>query len=703
MARLFAPVQHSLLLREVSLCYRGLTYGFLAPELYDTTQYPFIYQMIPNQELQCSGLIELLLYFQWMWVGLTVFEGDNGDTFLKTITPMFTKVGVCISITLRISDRHNDPIANALESLKKMEMLAKSNTNVSIIYGQSQHSFPVGIMPSGKVWITVAQWDLSSGLISVKFHGALSFAVHSMEVPGFKEFLQNMDLQSLDGDCIIQNFWQAVFDCSMLICNISYFDMCTGLENLEDLPGHVFEMEMSVYSYSIYNAIYAVAHAVHAMYSSSSRRNGDRLNIWNVQAWELHPYLKNLHFNNSAGDEVSFNGNTGLEARYDIINWIITDTKTTRVKIGSMNFLTSSSVELQIDKDIIQWPTRYNQTQPRSICTSNCLPGYHKVVVEGKPVCCYECSLCPEGAISKKIDAKECNKCPDDKYPNRHRDECVPKSITFLSYKDPLGRVLAAFAVLFFCSSVWILGVFTKHRNTPIIKANNKGLTYMLLISLLLCFLCSLLFIGWPGKVTCLLRQTAFGVIFAVAVSCVLAKTITVILAFMATKPGHKMRGWLGKRLSGFIVLSCSLVQVGISTMWLGTSPPFPEMDMHSQPGEIIVQCNEGSITMFYSVLAYMGLLALMSFIVAFLARKLPDTFNETKCITFSMMVFCSVWVSFVPAYLSTKGKYMVAVEIFSILVSSLSLLGFVFLPKCYIIILKPDLNTRERLIRKTL
>ncbi|XP_037671111.1 vomeronasal type-2 receptor 116-like, partial [Choloepus didactylus] len=299
-------------------------------------------------------------------------------------------------------------------------------------------------------------------------------------------------------------------------------------------------------------------------------------------------------------------------------------------------------------------------------------------------------------------DMDLCIKCLDSQYPNTERDCCLQKAVISLAYGDPLGAALACTALWLSLLTAAVLGIFVKRRDTPIVKANNRTLSLILLISLILCFLCSLVFIGRPITATCILRQAAFGVAFTVAVSTVLAKTLTVILAFKATTPGRRMRQRLVSGAPNSVIPACSLIQLTICGLWLGTSPPFVDRDTHSEPGSIIIECNKGSITAFYCVLGFLGSLALGSFTLAFLARNLPDAFNEAKLLTFSMLVFCSVWVTFLPVYHSTKGKAMVAVEIFSILASSAGFLGCIFAPKCYIILLRPKRKTLMLLRDKT-
>ncbi|XP_066486535.1 vomeronasal type-2 receptor 26-like [Tiliqua scincoides] len=682
--------------------------------------------MVPNEAHQYKGIIQLLQHFGWTWVGLFVVDDDSGDRFLQAMEPLFSQHGICSAFTERIHKQAQliDPQNLGGTTSKIYLLIMGRKANTFVIYGESLTiSWLSGLMAIvefeyeesitlGKVWIMTAQIDFAATEITLKnlqlFKSTISFTIHSAEPPGFQTHLQKIHPHQDQTDGFLKVFWGQAFVCSFSSPAASgqVGESCTGEERLENLPETVFEMRMTGHSYSIYSAVYAVAHALHAMYSSRTHRRsmaGDkRGDFQDLQSWQLHPFIQGISFNNSVGEKVSFNDQREMVAGFDIMGVVIfPNSSLHKVKVGQLDPHAGERRTFTIHEDNMAWQRSLNQVLPISVCSDSCQPGSQKKKKEGEKFCCYDCIPCPEGKISTWTDIPDCFQCPEDHYPNQDRDECIPKVITFLSFEEPLGIGLASLAGSLSLITALVLGIFIKHKESPIVRANNRDITYALLVSLLLCFLSSLLFLGYPGKATCLLRQSVFGIIFSVAVSCVLAKTITVVVAFMATKPGSSMRRWVGKKLAYSIVLSCSLMQGGICGVWLATSPPFPDLDMQSLTMEITAECNEGSVTMFYVVLSYLGLLSIISFMVAFLARKLPDSFNEAKFITFSMLIFCSVWLCFVPTYLSTKGKYMVAVESFSILASSAGLLGCIFSPKCYIIVLRPELNNRKKLVRR--
>ncbi|KAM3936974.1 uncharacterized protein RB166_002689 [Leptodactylus fuscus] len=380
----------------------------------------------------------------------------------------------------------------------------------------------------------------------------------------------------------------------------------------------------------------------------------------------------------------------------EISNWVTVNEKGKeviyRTTVGDFDASCPEDKQLHIDSDIITW--RQNQI-PNGRCNDHCLPGTRKVIREGYPICCYNCISCSEGEYAKHSDSDNCQRCPEDEWPNEGKNNCVVRDYEFFSYEtDVLSLVFSTISILLSLITVSIIGIFTLFRNTPIVRANNRNLSFILLSSLIFSLLSVFLFIGRPVDITCMVRQICFGTFFTVAVSSVLAKTIIVYIAFKATRPDSSWRKCVGVKLPYSVVLVCSSIQIVNAVIWLSVSPPYQEYNL-DYPGKIIIQCNEGSVLAFYLMLGYMGFLAVLSFVLAFMVRTLPDIYNEAKYITFSMLVFCSVWICAIPAYLSSTGKHMVIVEIFAILCSGGGILSCMFLPKCYNILIDPEVNSK--------
>ncbi|XP_078496074.1 extracellular calcium-sensing receptor-like [Lissotriton helveticus] len=432
--------------------------------------------------------------------------------------------------------------------------------------------------------------------------------------------------------------------------------------------------------------------------SGNSRRV--KFSHWSTgdEAQMLH-YVKSVRFNTSSGEEILFDENGDVPAVFDFINiQLISEGSMRLVKVVTYDSSAPEGKQIRIEEDAMMWNTGDNQA-PSSFCSESCFPGFRQSARKGWPVCCFDCVPCSAGEISNETDSPDCWPCPEDHWPNEERTRCVLTTLQFLSLEEPLGITLSCLSSLLILITLLVLCILKKYQDTPIVKANNRELSYVLLIGLMLCFLSPFTFIGQPMKATCMIHQNSFGIIFSISISTILAKTITVIIAFNARDPTSRSSRWLGTRVPYSVVLLCSFAPVLICTVWLLLDPPFL-VKMQIQDITIL-QSDEGSVLFFYLMLGYLGLLATVSFVVAFYARNLPQSFNEAKLLTFSMLVFLAVWISFIPAYLSTQGKYLVAVEIFAILSSGAGLLGCIFIPKCYIILWRPDMNTKQYLMQR--
>ncbi|XP_075040312.1 extracellular calcium-sensing receptor-like [Mixophyes fleayi] len=694
-----------------------ISYASALPSLADKIQFPSFVRTVGTVDSQPTAVVQMILHFNWSWVGILSSNNDYGDQGSQKLKLEMAKNGICVAFAKTLSV---PPSKDSLENIIKA--IHKTKTNVIVLYAYATEliAFLQSVTDNkivGKIWVAVGSW-LPSAVFTQSdlwstLNGTIGLAKYSADIPGFRDFLYSIYPPMYPNDIFIKEFWENVFSCKWIDNNLGNMlsygintTFCNGKEELTKLDGSVYGTTNFRFAVSVYNSVYAVANAINNMMSCEPGKgpflNGSCANIENFQPWQLFHYIKNVHFLNSGGEIVAFDEKGELKGLYDVLNWQVSkDLKGGLVKVGTFDDWGPNGDKLVFTDKVISWGEKYTQV-PTSVCCESCPPGFRKAPREGEPFCCYDCIPCSDGDISNQTDTTDCMRCPEDQWSNENRVKCIPKVIEFLSYGEPLGIALSSITGVCSLLTLSVLCVFIRFRDTPLVKANNRNLSYLLLVALLFCFLCSFLFIGRPSIITCLIRQAIFGIVFSLCVSCIFAKTITVVIAFNATKPNSSLRKWVGSSIPNSMIFAGSSIQSVICTSWVIIYPSFPALDMKESKGVITVECKDGSMIFFYIMLGFLGSLAILTLVIAFLARNLPDGFNETKFITFSMLVFTSVWISFIPAYVSTKGKYMVAVEIFAILSSSLGLICCIFAPKCHIIILRPHMNTRDYLISKS-
>nr|XP_061796910.1 vomeronasal type-2 receptor 1 [Nerophis lumbriciformis] len=739
-----------------------VSYSSTCSALNSKFQFPTFLRTIPNDKHQSTAMAQLVLHFGWTWVGTIAADDDYGKYGIKDFKEQVEEAGVCISFSETL------PKVNSPEDIQRIvQTIVESTAMIVVIFSSDVDLSPLVLEliknnVANRTWIASEAW-ITSALInqpgaSSVLGGAIGFGVKRGDIPGLHQHLLDLDPYA---DPLTEEFWETLFNCTLdygkalkkakeqaMVFNGTMskeeglaipVGLCTGSESVAQLNNTYSDISQLRITYSVYKAVYAVAHALHNLEHCEPGQGPfigiGCADITNFEPWQLMYYLKNVRFKVPHTDEEVYFTDGDVEGFYDIINWVVEGNgEIAYVTVGHYNGSAALEDRMTIINDSIVWNNDALEP-PRSVCSENCKPGTRKGIRQGEPVCCFDCIPCADGEISNMTNARKCVLCSGDHWSNDAHDACVPKIIEFLAFGEPLGITLIVISAFGAIVTFAVAVVFVLHVTTPLVKANDALLSFSLLFSLMVTFLCSIVFLGEPQQWSCMTSQVALAVGFALCLSSLLGKAALLMLRAQAMKACRARvkaaakaakaaaeaaansgspdviatnstsfsdaAAWLKPDSLTFahqraIVAVATLIQAIACTVWLIILPPYPVKNTSAQNIKIILECNEGSVVFICCIFAYDILLALLAFIFAFLARKLEDHFSEAKCVTFGMLVFFIVWISFVPAYLSTRGKFMVAVQIFAILASSFGLLTCIFLPKCYILLLKPEQNTEE-------
>ncbi|KAK5868761.1 hypothetical protein PBY51_009749 [Eleginops maclovinus] len=453
-----------------------ISYLASCPCLSDRYKFPNVFRTIPSDVYQARAMAQLAIRFRWTWIGAVVINNDYGNLAVQTFQRETQGKGVCLEFIETVG--RETIVSDARRAALKIQASTAKVILIFCWYTDVKKVFLelAKINVTNRQFLASEAWSTSDELlndlaISKVASGVLGVAIRSSKIPGFENYLRSLHPTRRPEDDFLREFWGMEFGCSpgatqsQAVPLSSYLSPlhvsissptkrslqkaslppCSGKESLEEVQNHFTDTSQLRVAYNVYLAVYATAHALHSLLScpnrdSSSGRTSSCSSSKQIKPFELLQTLNKVNVTTPQGERFFFQG-ADIPAKYDLVNWQNTHEGSLKlVLIGRVD-----GFDLHLNESAIEWNTGSNQV-PVSVCSESCPPGTRKANRKGKPPCCFDCIPCAEGEISNQT-----------------------------------GSLLSV------TTAVFVL--FLYYHQTPVVRANNSELSFLLLLSLKLCFL----------------------------------------------------------------------------------------------------------------------------------------------------------------------------------------------------------------------
>lgn len=230
-------------------------------------------------------------------------------------------------------------------------------------------------------------------------------------------------------------------------------------------------------------------------------------------------------------------------------------------------------------------------------------------------------------------------------------------------------------------------------NDTPVVKSSTRELMYVILSGIMLSYATTFVLLQKPTVASCTLARIMPGFSLCLIYGSLVTKTnrICRILAISKKKIIRRRGRFLTTSAQLIIVLILNAVLICIIAVLIWMDSPMPIRQIANKTS-VYLLCNTEMSTLFFP-LGFDALLVCFCTWYAFKTRNLPENFNESKFIGFTMYTTCIIWLGFVVTYF--KITFPVLSLCFAISLSASVVIVLLFMPKVYIIILKPQKNDR--------
>ncbi|XP_036855582.2 taste receptor type 1 member 3 isoform X3 [Manis javanica] len=706
-----------------------VSYGASTDRLSNRELFPSFFRTVPSDRVQAVAIVELLQALSWNWVAVVGSDDEYGRQGLNLFSSLATSRGICIAHEglvprLGASSLQLGAVAGVLQQVNRSSVqvvvLFSSARAAHTLFSYSIHG---RLLP--KVWVASEAWltaDLVMTLPGMSQVGTvLGFLQQGAPMPEFSSYVQTCLARAAD----------PTFCASLDAEPPGLEEHGVGLRcpqcdhiTLGDVSAGLLRHQ----TFTAYAAVYGVAQALHntLLCNASGCPRREPVRPWQVRAWhpastcmqpgppgvprsdvggvsELeaalgpshplpqpsHQLLENMYNMSfrARGLALRFDTSGNVDMDYDLKLWVWRDLVPELRTVGTF------SGRLQLWHSRMYWHTPGNK-EPVSQCSRECKKGQvHRV--KGLHSCCYDCVDCKAGSYLHSPDDLICTQCDQDQWSPDRSTRCFPRRPRFLAWGEPAMLVLLPLLGLALGLVLVALGLFIQHRDSPLVQASGGLQACFGLACLGLVCLSVLLLPGQPSPTSCLAQQPLLHLPLTGCLSTLFLQAAEIFVrSELPPNWADMLRGCLRGPRAWLAVLLAMLVEAALCAWYLVAFPPEVVIDWRALPTEALLHCRVHSWIGLGLVHAANATLAFLCFLGTFLVQSPHGHYSNAHGLTFAMLAYFITWTSFVPLFANVHVAYQPAMQMGAILLTALGILATFHLPKCYLLLWRPELNT---------
>ncbi|XP_033124435.1 metabotropic glutamate receptor 7-like [Anneissia japonica] len=662
-----------------------VSYFATSDDLTNKNRFPYFLRVVPPDRFQMQAIVDLLLYFEWHYITVLYSDDTYGRNAIKNLIKQISNTpneSICIASSFEIS--HNSILPSdfdhVIDSLRSNEpsmvliLILRVNQGNGMLGALREAGFVgqfqiIGCDAWGRNIYEINEENLVVAKGSLKIH------FHAVKNEKFEKFFESLTPESNENPWF-KEYWDAY-----LVCNAS--NGSTGIVDetkCTDAYQDCFSKESSVSL--VVDAVTTIALALDAMIKEGHSSN--------VGGQLLYDYMKNTSFPGSGG-LVEFDDHGDLPGIYVIETIQSVGNGYQFLHVGTWESIgkgeSFSTNRLQINESNIVWLVngRESESPVLSKCSLPCKAGHIRIKNND---CCWTCVNCSENQISTEA---ECHTCLDNEKIDLNRTTCVPFEPVYIQWENAWAVGLSVLASVGLGVSTYVLVMFIKYNGQKLIKASSRELSGIMLFGVFMSFSLVFSIISKPTKATCFVNRIGFMLCFTIIYASLLVRVNRIHRIFSAGMKSTKKPRFISPRSQIAFASALISVQVlisGISLLIMKADTDIVVVQPHVRT---VLICKIAFIELVGS-LCYNLFLIICCTYYAFVSRKVPNNYNESRFINMSVYTTLIIWLGFIPSYFLI-GDTLLRVSVMSLVMifSAFVTLWFMFLPKIYAILYLND------------